>query len=104
MNRFCVGLWPWPAVPAQGGLDGVHALPLISSWTAWMGSELCRCPVRVHTSCAEICSRTAAVALAAAPPRFTVAVVPSTATLISVVLLGNSVTAGGVDPFCSHRG
>ena len=58
------------------------------------GGPAC-CPVRVQTSCAEICSRAAGVAAAAAPPRLTVAVVPSTATSI-VVPRGNAVMAGGV--------
>ena len=53
-------------------------------------------PVRVHTSWVAICWRTAAVALAAAPPRLTVAVVPSTVTSRSLVRGGNAVTAGGV--------
>src|SRR5580704_13537127 len=94
MASFCAGPWLWPP-PAQGGLAGIHGFPLRSSWTAWMG-ELSCCPVRVQTSCAEICSRTLSVAVAAAPPRFTVAVVPSTATLIILDPGGNAVTAGGV--------
>src|SRR2546426_470315 len=95
MACFCAGLWLWPPAPAQAGADGIHGVPLISSWTAWMGRLSC-CRVGVQTSCAEICTRAAELALAAAPPRFTVAVVPVTATLIIVVRSGKSVTAGGV--------
>src|SRR5271157_2778097 len=108
MTSFCDGLWPWPPAPGQGG-DSVDALPLISIWTAWIDCEfccceLCCCPVRVQTSCAAISWRMVEPALAAAPPRFTVAVVPVTATCIILVPSGNSVTAGGEVPFCSHCG
>ena len=65
-------------------------------------------PVRVHTSWVAIWWRAAAFALAATPVRLTVAVVPSTVTLMSLALEcgGNAVTAGGVAlPWlCSHTG
>src|SRR5512142_2541386 len=104
MACFRVGLSP--LVPGQGGVPGVHGLPSNSSWTAWMPGGLLRCPVRVHTSCAAICRRTVGPALAAAPVRLTVAVVPSTVTLMFLALEcgGNVVMAGGVGlPWlCSH--
>ena len=75
---------------------------------SWMFGGLPGCPVRVHTSCVAICWRTAGPALAAAPVRLTVAVVPSTVTLMFLALVcgGNAVTAGGVGlPWlCSHSG
>ena len=65
-------------------------------------------PVRVHTSCAAIWWRATEFALAATPVRLTVAVVPSTVTLMSLALEwgGNAVIAGGVGlPWlCSHTG
>src|SRR5436305_13718705 len=110
MACFSVGLCP--LVLGQGGVPGVQALPLNSSWTAWMSGgglpgSLPACPVSVHTSCVAICWRAWGPALAAAPVRFTVAVVASTVTLMFLALecWGNAVMAGGVLPwFCSHTG
>ena len=73
-----------------------------------MSGGLPGCPVSVQTSCVAICSRSAGLALAAAPVRLTVAVVPSTVTSMFLAVLcgGNAVTAGGVRlPLpCSHFG
>src|SRR6266567_2194909 len=109
MACFRVGLCP--LVPGQGEVPGVHGLPLNSSWTAWIPGGppgLPGCPVRVHTSWAAIWWRATESALAAAPVRLTVAVVPSTVTLMSLALEcgGNAVMAGGVGlPWlCSHTG
>src|SRR5579859_2682100 len=102
MANFCAGLWFGPAAPGHGALGGIHGWPLTMSWTAWMGDcgPCCR-PIRVQTSCAEISPSTVLLAVDAAPPRFTVAVVPSTVTLI-LVWRGNAVTAGGSSTFFSH--
>src|ERR1700756_2860616 len=107
MACFSAGLG---LAPGHGGPGGVHGLPLNSSCTAWMfgGAPCPCCPVRVHTSCAAICWRTAGLALAATPVRLTVAVVPSTITLTFLTLErgGNAVTAGGAAlPWgCSQSG
>ena len=99
MLSFCAGPWLWPPAPAQGGVVGIHGLPLISRSTAWIG-RLSSGPVKVQTSCAAICSRVrGSVAAAAAPPRFTVAVVPTTDNLIEAPA-GNSVLAGDVGLVC----
>src|SRR5215471_11072368 len=104
MACFSGGLWR--AVPGHGGLDGVHGLPLNSSWTAWMSGGLPGCPVSVQTSCVAISARSAGPALAAVPVRLTVAVGPSTVTSMFLAVLcgGNAVTAGGVGLPCSHFG
>src|SRR5450432_945322 len=98
MNSFWAGLWPALAVAGQAAADDVHGLPLISSWTAWMFGgfwtfgRFGACPVRVHTSWVAISCRCADVVPTAAPPRSTVAVDPSTITLLSLVRGGNAVT------------
>ncbi len=79
-------------------LGGIHARPLISSSTDWMSdSGMAWGPVSVQTSCAETCSTTAGAAPASAPPRFTTALVPSSATFSRVVPLGKVSAA-----FCSQ--
>src|SRR6516225_5897010 len=104
MACFSAGLWP--EVPGHGGLDGVHGLPSNSSWTAWMLGGLPGCPVSVQTSCVAIRARSAGPAVAAVPVRLTVAVGPSTVTLMFLAVLcgGNAVAAGGVGLPCSHFG
>src|SRR2546430_838581 len=102
----CLRARPCPPL-GHGGVPGVHGLPLNSSWTAWMPGGLPGGPVSVHTNCAAIWWRAAEFALAATPVRLTVAVVPSTVTLMSLALEwgGNAVMAGGggVPRPCSHN-
>src|SRR5260370_32283755 len=103
MATFCAGLWFGPAAPGHGALGSIHGCPLTMSWTAWRGgSGPCCWPIRVQTSWAEICRRVVLLALAGGMPRFTVAVVPSTVTLLILVSAGNAVTAGGSSTFFSH--
>src|SRR6266567_8168861 len=103
MANFCAGLWFGPPALGHGTLGGIQGWPLTMSWTAWMdGSGPCCRPISVQTSCAEICPRVVLLAVDAGPPRFTVAVVPSTVTLLILVLAGNAVTAGGSSTFFSH--
>src|SRR5579859_3666891 len=103
MANFCAGLWFGPLKPGHGTLGGIHGWPLTMSWTAWIGcSGPCCRPIRVQTSWAEICLRTVLLSLAAGMPRFTVAVVPSTVTPLTLVSGGKAVTADEALPFCSH--
>src|SRR5258708_27953896 len=89
----CLGVRLCPPL-GHGGVPGVHGLPLNSSWTAWMPGGipggLPGGPVRVHTSCVAIWWRATEFALAAAPVRLTVAVVPPTGTLMSFALVSGA--------------
>lgn len=83
-------------------MSGVHGWPSISSTTDWMPDGLWDEPVSVHTSCAATWSRSvAAVRGVTAPPRFTVAVAPSTDGGVRTwVLPGNALLA----PLASQDG
>ena len=83
-------------------MSGVHGWPSISSTTDWMPDGLAGEPVSVQTSCAATWSRIVAAVLGVtAPPRFTVAVAPSTdGEVRSWVLPGNALLA----PLASQDG